>query len=250
MHHRTLQQGTVTANYERWRVAKPIALTQQSSSKEESFGSPYLFARREWDERYGGLIKQAQQWRGAAVLALLVALAEAIVIIGVATRPRTAPYVVAVDSLGRVAAAGAIDRTFPIDERMKQASITQWVQYMRGVTSDGLAERAAIDHVYAMTGSQSAAQTIVTDYFRANQPFERGSRETVQVEVNAILPNSPHSYEVDWTETQRTLDGKPISSDKWRGIFTVAINPPTDEAVLRVNPFGIYIIDITWSKVL
>ncbi len=196
-------------------MAKSIALTQQSSSKEESFGSPYLVARREWDERYGGLIKRAQQWRGAAVLALLVALAESIVIISVATRPRSAPYVVAVDSLGR-----------------------------------GLAERAAIDHVYAMIGSQSAAQTIVTDYFRANQPFERGSRETVQVEVNAILPNSPHSYEVDWTETQRTLDGKPISSDKWRGIFTVAINPSTDEAVLRVNPFGIYIMDLTWSKVL
>ena len=231
-------------------MAKQIAFTQQSSSKEESIGSPYLVARREWDERYGGLIKRAEQWRAAAVLALLVALTEAIVIIGVATRPRTVPYVVAVDSLGRVAAAGAIDRTSPIDDRMKQTAITQWVLDMRGVTSDGLAERTAIDHVYAMIGSQSAAQTIVTDYFRANQPFERGSRETVQVEVNAILPNSPHSFEVDWTETQRTLDGKPISSDKWRGIFTLAINPPTDEAVLRVNPFGIYVMDITWSKVL
>jgi len=89
-------------------VAKELALTQHLSSKEDSIGSPYLVARREWDERYGGLIKRAQQWRGAAVLALLVALAEAIVIVGVATRPRTTPYVVAVDSLGRVAAAGAV----------------------------------------------------------------------------------------------------------------------------------------------
>jgi type IV secretion system protein TrbF len=231
-------------------VAKSIALNKQSSLKEESFSSPYLVARREWDERYGDLIKRAQHWRAAAILTLLVALAEAIVIIAVATRPRIAPFVVAVDSLGRVAAAGAADRNAPVDERMKQAALTQWVQDMRAVTSDGLAERAAIDHVYAMIGSQSAAQTIVTDYFRANQPFERGSRETVQVEVNAILPNSPHSYEVDWTETKRTLDGKPVSSDKWRGIFTVAINPSTDEAVLRVNPFGIYVMDITWSKVL
>ena len=231
-------------------VANSIALNQQSSPKEDSFSSPYLVARREWDERYGGLIKRAHQWRATAILALLVALAEAIVIIAAVTRPRIAPFVVAVDSLGRVAAAGAADRNAPVDERMKQAAITQWVQDMRGVTSDGLAERAAIDHVYAMIGSQSAAQTIVTNYFRANQPFERGSRETVQVEVNAILSNSPHSYEVDWTETQRTLDGKPISSDKWRGIFTVAINPSTDEAVLRVNPFGIYVMDITWSKVL
>src|SRR5260370_34810594 len=87
-------------------VARPISLTQ-STPTEQSLGSPYLVARREWDERYGGLIKSAQQWRGTAVLALLVALAAAIVIIGVATRPRAAPYVVAFDSLGRVAAAGA-----------------------------------------------------------------------------------------------------------------------------------------------
>ena len=231
-------------------MAKSIALTQQSNLKDDSFSSPYLVARREWDERYGGLIKRAQQWRTTAILALLVALGEAIVIIGVATRPRIAPFVVAVDSLGRVAAAGVADRNSHIDERMKQAAVTQWLLDMRGVTSDGLAERAAIDHVYAMIGNQSSAQTIVTDYFRANQPFERGSRETVQVEVNAILPNSPHSYEVDWTETQRSLDGKPISSDRWKGIFTVAINPSTDEAVVRVNPFGIYIIDISWSKIL
>lgn len=231
-------------------MAKPITLQQQSSSKEEPLGSPYLAARNEWDERYGSLIKRAQQWRGTAVLALLVALAEAIVILGVATRPRIAPYVVALDSLGHVAAAGAIDRTASIDERMKQAAISQWVQDMRGVISDGLAERAAIDHVYAMIGSQSAAQTIVTDYFHANQPFERGTRETVQVEVNAILPTSPRSYEVDWTETRRSLDGKPISSDKWKGIFTVAVNPSTDETVLRINPLGMYVIDLTWSKVL
>src|SRR5260370_555077 len=207
-------------------VAEAIVVTGQLDSKEQSIESPYLAARREWDERYGGLIKRAQQWRGVAVLALLVALVEAIAIIGVATRPRAAPYVVAVDSLGRVAAAGTIDRTSPIDERMKQAALTHWVQDMRGVTSDGLAERAAIDHVYAMIGSQSAAQTIVTDYFRANQPFERGSRKTVQVEVNAILPSSPHSYEVDWTTTQRTLDAKPTSPHNGTCIFTPTINPP------------------------
>src|SRR5712664_3400983 len=124
-------------------VAKSIAVTEQLGSKEQSIESPYLVARREWDERYGGLIKRAQHWRGVALLALLVALAEAIVIIGVATRPRTTPYVVAVDSLGRVAAAGAVDRTSTVDERMKLAAITQWVRDMRGVTSDGLAERVS-----------------------------------------------------------------------------------------------------------
>ena len=73
-------------------MGNAIAVTQQPGSKEETLASPYLVARREWDERYGGLIRRAQQWRGAAILALLVALVEAIIIIGVATRPRATPY--------------------------------------------------------------------------------------------------------------------------------------------------------------
>src|SRR5260221_979145 len=102
-----------------------MALTQQSSSKEESFGSPYLVARREWDERYGGLIKRAQQWRAVAILALLVALAEAIVIIVVAARPRTAPFLVAVDFLRRWAASGGRARKFPLYGRIEAAAGTQ-----------------------------------------------------------------------------------------------------------------------------
>src|ERR1700756_1574232 len=172
MRRQRFRLATVKAREGRHLVHSATAVSESAAPIKSHLDNPYLNARKEWDERYGGLIKRAQQWRGAAVLALLVALAESIVIIGVATRPRTAPYVVAVDSLGRVAAAGTINRTSPIDERMKQAAITQWVQDMRSVTSDGLAERAAIDHVYAMVGGQSAAQTIVTDYFRANQPFE------------------------------------------------------------------------------
>src|ERR1700732_2664211 len=108
-------------------MAKELALTQHLSSKEDSIGSPYLVARKEWDERYGSLIKRAQHWRGAAVLALLVALAEAVVILGVATRPKTVPYVVAVDSLGRVVASGAVKQSSPVDQRMKASALTRWI---------------------------------------------------------------------------------------------------------------------------
>ena len=78
------------------------AVSESAAPIKSHLDNPYLNARKEWDERYGSLIKRAQHWRGAAVLALLVALAEAVVILGVATRPKTVPYVVAVDSLGRV----------------------------------------------------------------------------------------------------------------------------------------------------
>src|SRR5258708_14489718 len=160
-------------------VNNATSINELPAAMDSHLGNPYLNARKEWDERYGSLIKRAQHWRGAAVLALLVALAEAVVILGVATRPKTVPYVVAVDSLGRVVASGAVERSSPVDQRMEAIALTRWIQDLRGVTSDGLAQRKAIDRGYAMVGSGTAAQTLITAFYRAHQPFESANKETV-----------------------------------------------------------------------
>ena len=109
-------------------VNSATSINELPTAVDSHLGNPYLNARKEWDERYGSLIKRAQHWRGAAVLALLVALAEAVVILGVATRPKTVPYVVAVDSLGRVVASGAVERSSPVDQRMEAIALTRWIQ--------------------------------------------------------------------------------------------------------------------------
>ena len=226
------------------------ALDDLSSQKDSHLANPYLGARKEWDERYGGLIKRAQNWRFAAMLALLVAFAEAVVILGVATRPKTVPYVVAVDSLGRVVASGAVERSSPVDQRMKETALSRWMQDLRGVTSDGLAQRRAIDRVYGMIGSGTVAQTLVTEFYRANQPFDRANKETVQVDVNMILPTTEQTYEIDWTETARDPSGGVVSVGRWKAILTIVVNPSSDENVLQLNPFGIYVMNVSWSKVV
>jgi len=97
-----------------------------------------------------------------------------------------------------VAAAGAVDRTSTVDERLKQAAITQWVQDMRALTSDGLAER--VSHRSCLRNDWQSErwrkQSSPTISERIS-PSSEAPDETIQVEVNAILPNSPHSYEVD-----------------------------------------------------
>ena len=250
MRRQRFRPATVKAREGRHLVHSATLASEPGAPVKSYLDNPYLNARKEWDERYGGLIKRAQHWRGAAVLALLVALAEAVVILGVATRPKTVPYVIAVDSLGRVVASGAVEQSSPVDQRMKATALTRWIQDLRGVTSDGLAQRKAIDRVYAMVGSGTAAQTLITEFYRANQPFERANKETVQVDVNTILPTTEHTYEVDWTETARDPSGGVISVGRWKAILTVAVNPPTDENVLQVNPFGIYVMNVNWSKVV
>lgn len=212
--------------------------------------SPYLSARKEWDERYGDLISRAKNWRTAAFLFGTIALAAVAGMVVIAKQAKVVPYVVAVDNLGRVASAGIADQTTAADDRLKRAVLYQWVSDWRMVTIDGIAQRKAIDRVYAMIGNGTPAQTIISEYYSKDPPHTRAQTQTVDVEVKAVFATSDRTYEVEWTETTRTLTGQVKSEERWKGSLTIAINPPSDERLIRVNPLGVYVTNASWSKVL
>jgi len=212
--------------------------------------TPYLAARREWDERYGSLITRARNWRIAAVLALAVALVATCGLIALSTKAKVVPYVVAIDNLGRVLAAGPADQASRADDRLKRAALFQWMSDLRTVTTDGVAQRKAIDRVYSMVANGSPAQVEIGDFYRNDPPFDRAQKRTVEVDVKAVFPVSDRTYQVEWTEIVRGLSGQIESQDNWKGSVTIAISPPNDERLIRVNPLGIYVTNVSWSKVL
>jgi type IV secretory pathway TrbF-like protein len=212
--------------------------------------NPYLAARREWDERYGDLITRAKNWRTMAVLCSSVALVATAGVVWLSARSRVVPFVVLVDNLGRPIASGVADQTSLNDDRLKRSNIFSWVENLRTVSSDGVAQRKVIDRVYAQIASGSAAQTFVSEYYRGDPPFKRSETETVSVEVKSVLPTSDRSYEVEWVETTRDLYGAVKATDRWKGYFSIALNPPKDERQARINPLGVYITNASWAKVL
>lgn len=212
--------------------------------------SPYLAARREWDERYGSLITRARSWRLAAVLALAVALVATCGLIALSMKAKVIPYVVAIDNLGRVLAAGPADQASRADDRLKRAALFQWVSDLRTVTTDGVAQRRAIDRVYSMIANGSPAQVEIGEFYRSDPPYQRAQTKTVDVDVKAVFAASDKTYQVEWTETIRGLSGQVESEDRWKGSFTIAVSPPSDERLIRVNPLGIYVTNVSWSKVL
>jgi type IV secretory pathway TrbF-like protein len=212
--------------------------------------NPYLAARREWDERYGDLITRARNWRLMALLSGLVALMATTGIVWLSVRSHVVPFVVLVDNLGRSVASGIADQTEPGDDRLKRASIFNWVENLRLVTTDGVAQRKAVDRVYSQIASGSAAQTFISDFYRNDPPFKRAQTTTVSVEVKSVLPTSDRSYEIESSETTRDLYGAVKATDLWKGSLSIAVNPPKDEREARINPLGIYITDMSWAKVL
>jgi type IV secretion system protein TrbF len=212
--------------------------------------SSYLAARREWDERYGDFINRARNWRTVALFCSLAALVAVGGVVWLSARSRIVPFVVLLDSLGRPVASGIAEQATVSDDRLKRASILAWVENLRLVTTDGIAQRKAIDHVYAQIASGSEAQSFVSEFYRSAQPFQRAQSETVSIEVNSVLPTSDRTFEVDWVETTRDLYGTVKATDRWKGSFSIALNPPSDERLARINPLGVYITNISWSKVL
>ena len=136
------------------------------------------------------------------------------------------------------------------DDRLKRATLFTWVEDLRTVTTDGIAQRKAIDRVYAHIASGAQSQAFISEFYRAAPPQKRASTETVSVEVRSVLPTSERTFEVEWMETTRDLYGAVKGQDHWKAAFTIAVNPPLDERMARINPLGIYVTNASWGKVL
>jgi type IV secretion system protein VirB5 len=224
--------------------------TAQTKEEPDGTYNPYMAARRAWDERYGDLISRARNWRAATFLSGTIALASTAGMIVIAKQAKVIPYVVAVDSVGRVSSVGVAEQAATADDRMKRAAIYQWISDWRLVTTDGIAQRKAIDRVYAMIGSGTPAQLIISDFYSKDPPYSRSQTQTVDVDVKAVFATSDKTYEVEWTEVTRTLSGQIRNEERWKGSLTIAVSPPTEERLIRVNPLGVYVTNASWSKVL
>ena len=219
--------------------------------KEEGSGkSPYLAARDEWNERYRDLIVAARNWRLLAVTSSVVALVAALGLIVIGAKPKVIPYIVAVDNLGNVVSQGTAVQASVADDRLKRAALWSWVQDWRMVSSDATVEKNAIERVYAQIGNGTPAAIRISDAYRDESPLKLAQTETVSVSVRALYASSKDSYEVEWTETIFDLKGEQIGTQNYKGVITISIHPPDDEGLARVNPLGIYVTNVSWSKVL
>jgi type IV secretion system protein TrbF len=208
----------------------------------------YIAARAEWNERYGSYIAQAHAWRLTALASLGVAFVAVAGVVWIGAQNRVVPYVVQTDKLGDALAISRADVAAPADPRLIRAGLARWIADVRSVYVDVAAERKLVDDAYVMVNRNGAATQQLNDWFSHNNPFKRAETDMVGVSVESVLPISGNTWRVEWREDKRGRDGMTEPPAHWQATITISISPPTSDAVILVNPVGLYVDSFHWAQ--
>jgi type IV secretion system protein TrbF len=212
--------------------------------------SPYLAARQEWTERYGSYVQAARAWRIVGILGLSMAVIGFTYAMYLSTQVKLVPYIVEVDKLGTSFTAGFPQQIEYADARVVRAALGNFITSLKSITPDAVVQKQYIDRTYALLRTSDPSTQKINAWFRGNSPFEKAKTSTVAIEVNNIVALSNQTYQIDWTEYERDRKGKETGTRRFRGIAMVALTAPQDEAIIRLNPIGLYVQDFDWTAQL
>ncbi len=187
----------------------------------------------------------------------MIALASVGGVIHIGSQSKFIPYVVQVDKMGQTLAAGPVTAADKADPRIIHATVADFINNARMVTPDVALQRKAVFKVYAVLSPNDPATPKMNEWLNGNadaSPFKRAAKEMVSIEITSVIPQSPDTWQVDWTETTRdrqgALKGQPVPMRALVTVYTAEPTSQTTDEQLRNNPMGIYVRDYSWSRLL
>ena len=216
--------------------------------------SPYVEARREWDERYADLVLGKRNWQIAAGGLLVLSLILASGMVWLATRSRYIPYVVEVDKLGYALTVPQPLTAVSVPDvtaRMERYEVAAFIRDARSISSDTQVEQEMLSSLLAH--ARGAADRFLDEYYHsddfAHNPFKVAQHQTVTVQIDSILSLSARSYQVRWTETAHDLNGVTLGAPThWEAVLQTQVVPTNSDDTIVSNPLGFYVTQISWTQ--
>jgi len=207
--------------------------------------TPYQKAAQVWDERMGAARVQAKNWRIMAFGALILSAGFAGALVIQSARGTVVPWVVQVDTLGQAQAVAPATADFRPTDSQIAWHLGRFIEQVRSLPADPIIVRQNWLRAYDWTTDRGASA--LNDHARTNAPFTRVGRQQVAVDVSSVIRASPDSFPVAWAE-RHFENGQLSGTQRWTAILTIAVQPPRDAERLKVNPLGIYVNAINWSR--
>jgi type IV secretory pathway TrbF-like protein len=214
---------------------------------------PYIKARKEYDEITHNINVSKLNWQRVAFIlgsALLISIASNIFTI---SKAHIIPYIVEVDNLGRARAMSEA-REIPLnDERIIKAFVYQYIDMARSVISDPDSLRKNLTRVY-QDSIKSVQSNFLDAYYKDNNPFDYAQNKgTRHVELLVFLKEAENTYSVEWREIERNYDNQVLGEAHYKALISVLQIPYSNEDQYRenpLNPFGLYVTSLSWSKLM
>jgi type IV secretory pathway TrbF-like protein len=208
----------------------------------------FLAARSEWDNRLSNQAASRANWR---LLALALLVLDGLLSAGLyhlASTSRITPYVVEVDRHGHALAFGPAERLREPDERLYRYQLSLFISNLRTVygPANPRAQKEALDRAYAYV--RQPASSRIADWFRVHNPFSADA-DLVSVDVTSILRLEQDLWQIEWTESHYGRDGSRLFDEPWQAIVHVQLSPPVKTDQVLVNPLGLFVTHIDWTRV-
>jgi len=210
--------------------------------------NPYLDARREWNERYGSYMATAKNWRIVAILTSLSGLIATLGIIYIASQSKILPYLVEVDKHGELKYGGTVEKMSTVDENVMKYALSDFIINLRTIYPDNNIQRDYIFKVYNYLSASLPANKLVDDFYKVNPPF--GLKYNQKVTIENVTHIQDNQWQLDWSETRYGENGALIDTQVFRAVVQTMLNPPSTEESARKNPIGLFIKDLTISKII
>jgi type IV secretion system protein VirB5 len=211
--------------------------------------NPYALGRKEYDDRYERLAKNAAAWKRTAFSMLLLLSVSTAVVLWMAQTVKVVPFVVQVDRHGYEIAVQPAEAHEVTDDRVVMARLADFISNTRSIYSDATAMMTFIEKAYNSVESTSPALRKLDAWFRENNPFAQ--RDTVvSVTVQSVLRASPESdttWQAEWSE--KTYDrGMPKTEKFYKGTFVIEFHTPSSIADVMKNPLGVFVSDFNITE--
>lgn len=207
----------------------------------------YDAARRGWNDRLENEMRGKRAWQFATAGSILIAGIAVVGLAVLANRPPPPPLYVQVNGDGSMEARGHASAGYAVGEKEYRYYLGKWIEKIRTVSLDPIVVRNNWNEGYAFT-TPAAANKLNAWARRPDSPMAKLGRETVSVQVTAVLPVSPTSYQVRWVETSYTNQGQVKDQAGWTATFTVRQDKSVPKELEQVNPGGIFITDFNWQR--
>lgn len=191
--------------------------------------------------------KATSNWRRFAFFCLLITALSLCFNYWQSTQAKLLPYIIEVDQFGSAKAVGLMSsQKYEPQEAEISYFLGQFIYKLRSIPTDKVMFRKNAEDAYLFLTSK--AQSSVEKQIRQDMDKVKNG-DIVSVELVSITKaGSDKSYHLRWVEKTFSNVGILKSSTNMFGIVTIKIDLPKDSSVLMVNPLGIYIDEVNWSK--